>query len=695
MFKQLTGTEAGLFGLWSFNDGTANDGSMGAHHGRLMGQARVVEALLPSSGQLVPWARLQVQVIDVAGAPIPNVTIRAEVNGMEVGRTETGFQGLTPLTAWTAASAVDLFASGANEIGGWQLAVPIEAYAEGTNIWKMGRAVHLAGRVTALDGKTPHAALVVELIQPNEDSQRRHETPNTGTQAPNFGPGRPALAVTNHVLQLDGGSFLVLPTTVFHQLKEATVEGWVRWERLLPTAHFFSAGSAGNAHISLGPTEDSVSDLRANIFSRPVMQRGVQAPGAIRTNEWLHLAFTTGPAGMQLFVNGVLAGTNTDTRSFAVIPEGDPHVLGRGWGGSANEASFLTGQIDELRVWKAQRTAEQIRQFMFRQLSGSETELVALWNFEDAAQPGRDASSGAHHAKLIGQPKVVSQASPVLVFGNITDPTGQRLGQASVEIQQPGQPHRRIQANDAGEYSFTLSSADPCALFVTSGTWSAHRLGFQPGSDAVQRLDWTLVEVPDATVFAGQVTSVLTDGQGNFQFRDLKPGPYQLRVQVPGGRAWLDSGRIYHARPDLAETERIRMANLSFQLAPFKKGVWKKWTALEGLLQNYAGSIVSRPMESCRLLRPWGCRASTVASLSISPARKACPPAASVPEPCTWTARERSGSDLAPIRRAYGVTTRRRRPGRFASPCRDWTMSASRKSPAPPMAHCGFAAWLG
>ena len=168
LFKTLTGREEGLAGLWNFEDGTANHASPAGHHGSLMGQAKVVDAALPSATALVPWSRLLVQVTDPTGAPVQNMTVRAEINGTEVARATSGFDGLASLTVWAAEPAVDLVASGTNDLGGWQFGIPITPYTERTHVWKLGPAIHLAGRVTALDGKTPHAALVVELVQPDE-----------------------------------------------------------------------------------------------------------------------------------------------------------------------------------------------------------------------------------------------------------------------------------------------------------------------------------------------------------------------------------------------------------------------------------------------------------------------------------------------------------------------------------------------
>jgi ligand-binding sensor domain-containing protein/signal transduction histidine kinase len=515
MFKDLTGKEEGLAGLWNFEDGSARDASPAAHHGDLIGQAKVVEATLPSPTTLAPWSRLLLQITDATGAPLQNVTVRAEADGAEVGRATSNGAGSCPVTVWTSAPAVDLLATATNDLGGWQFAVPITRYAERTTLWALGPAIHLAGRAVALDGKTPHAALVVELVKPDDSPDRQPSADHSADARifdarsialPRTDAGAGTPAATNHVLQLDGTSSAEFPPNIFNQLTEATIEGWIKWDRLEPTAALFDFGRLASGEMWAEPANDAAPDLTVGIFSRggTNLVYNIRAREALHTNEWLHIAFVTGPGGMRLFLNGILAGTNAYAGSFASLDNNNRNRIGRWLTLDSNDSNdkSLSGQIDEFRVWKTQRTTEQIRENMQRKLAGNEPDLVGLWNFDDPSQPLRDASPGAHHGSFIGQGAIASAELPAIVCGTIADAAGKPLADASVDVHQSGQPGRRIHANAAGEYAITLASAGPCDLFVTTGKLSAYRLGFQPSGEARQRLDWTLAETQGALAAA-------------------------------------------------------------------------------------------------------------------------------------------------------------------------------------------------
>ena len=75
MFKQLTSKEENLAGLWNFDDGTANDSSPRAQHGKLIGDAKTVPAPMPAREELLPMFTLRGMVKDADGRPIQNATI--------------------------------------------------------------------------------------------------------------------------------------------------------------------------------------------------------------------------------------------------------------------------------------------------------------------------------------------------------------------------------------------------------------------------------------------------------------------------------------------------------------------------------------------------------------------------------------------------------------------------------------------
>ena len=97
--------------------------------------------------------------------------------------------------------------------------------------------------------------------------------------------------------------------------------------------------------------------------------------------------------------------------------------------------------MDGVRVWSRERTAEEIRSSMFEKLTGNEPGLAALWNFDDPAQPGKDASPNHIDGQLVGTAQVVEKELPALIFGQITDSSGQPLSGATVELREPAASH--------------------------------------------------------------------------------------------------------------------------------------------------------------------------------------------------------------------------------------------------------------
>jgi len=217
----------------------------------------------------------------------------------------------------------------------------------------------------------------------------------------------PAQTFTNRALKLNGtNSYLQLPPNIFNNLTQATVEVWAKWAEFGSFSRVFEFG-AGYHSISLF-NHSTNSDLRFNIYPRfakaePKWMFTATARGLLRANEWMHIAAVSGPGGMKLYANGRLVAQHTNQMTFADIKASHTNVIGHGLARGPSDRDFK-GEIDEIRVWDHQRSLAEIRDNMFKRLSGHEDGLTHLWNFDDGTV--RDSGPDGHDGKLVGKARV-------------------------------------------------------------------------------------------------------------------------------------------------------------------------------------------------------------------------------------------------------------------------------------------------
>lgn len=88
------------------------------------------------------------------------------------------------------------------------------------------------------------------------------------------------------------------------------------------------------------------------------------AAGAIEGGRWYHVAATYDQSVMRLYING--REVNTTAEAGAITNSTAPFKLGAETDpGAANSLAWLTGEMDEVRVWSITRTATQIREQQF------------------------------------------------------------------------------------------------------------------------------------------------------------------------------------------------------------------------------------------------------------------------------------------------------------------------------------------
>jgi len=280
----------------------------------------------------------------------------------------------------------------------------------------------------------------------------------------------------NRVLQLDGdGDYVQLPSSIFNDLDEATIEAWLKWERFGLWSQPFGFGSSDEWRIMVVNNCEGSPDLQFFIYIGSEELHLVKVKNLLLLNQWLHIAAVSGKNGMKLYLNGVLVGENDYTGSFSAINNNDYNYFGKSqWDVNAD----FKGQLDSIRLWKVARTGEQIRDSMFKKLTGNEDGLVGLWNFDSG--DARDLSKNGYSGLMFGDACCVEVQLPSpgdlvpALSGKITDEAGNPLANAKVYLQQDGKTSKDTTTDDAGNYGmivFPPGRYDLCAEWYDKGHW--------------------------------------------------------------------------------------------------------------------------------------------------------------------------------------------------------------------------------
>jgi hypothetical protein len=102
------------------------------------------------------------------------------------------------------------------------------------------------------------------------------------------------------------------------------------------------------------------------------------ANGILTAGQWYHIAAVNENGTRKLYVDGAqvaLSGTPITVQNNI-----DALRIGSDFNGR-----FFDGSIDEVRIWKAARTQTDIREKMHREASGTDSNLVSYWSFNEGA----------------------------------------------------------------------------------------------------------------------------------------------------------------------------------------------------------------------------------------------------------------------------------------------------------------------
>lgn len=204
------------------------------------------------------------------------------------------------------------------------------------------------------------------------------------------------------VLQFAPGQIAVAPPVPQLELGAAfTLEAWVFVEKFQPWAYllgktdptdgdpywsYLLALSADGSHVQFVQTTGRSGEIST-----------VQSPAGLPLRTWTHIAGTLAGGTLRLFVNGVEVASG---QSFGP-PAPNPLPFGVGgcvYGSGGPNANF-TGALRQIRVWNRALSADELKANANRQLTGTETGLLACWPLDDGSgQNARDL--GPNHLPL-------------------------------------------------------------------------------------------------------------------------------------------------------------------------------------------------------------------------------------------------------------------------------------------------------
>ncbi|NCR53851.1 MAG: LamG domain-containing protein [Microcystis aeruginosa L211-07] len=204
-------------------------------------------------------------------------------------------------------------------------------------------------------------------------------------------------------LVFDGVDDYVSLSDINHNFSDGiTVEAWVWYDSFQSHSRIIDFGNGAGVDNILFANQATSSELYLGIQGQEY-QSIKTSSGVLETGKWIHLAFTIdGSGNAELYKNGeqIQSGKihlpNTIKRTKNYIARSN-------W----SSDSYFQGKISDVRLWKIARTAEDIKNSMYLQLTGKEVGLVGYWRLGGISE-GKvvDFSVNGNDGTVYGEPYV-------------------------------------------------------------------------------------------------------------------------------------------------------------------------------------------------------------------------------------------------------------------------------------------------
>jgi hypothetical protein len=195
---------------------------------------------------------------------------------------------------------------------------------------------------------------------PDQSGNNRNATlASSGTAAGyRFADGKTGKAL---YLTSASAAHVVLPSGLLASACEATIATWVYLNSQSTWQRVWTFSNGGNVYMFLTANNDTTGAVRTGITLKGngADQQSVDGPTQLPTGVWTHVAVVVGPAGLALYVDGVLVASS----SAVTLRPADMARTLFDYIGRSNYAwdPYLDGGIDEFRIYNRALSPAEIQ----------------------------------------------------------------------------------------------------------------------------------------------------------------------------------------------------------------------------------------------------------------------------------------------------------------------------------------------
>ncbi|VXD25903.1 LamG-like jellyroll fold domain-containing protein [Planktothrix paucivesiculata] len=175
--------------------------------------------------------------------------------------------------------------------------------------------------------------------------------------------------------------YIGLPEMNHNYSQGLTVEAWVWYDGFKNWSRIIDFGNGAGKENIIFANEGTTNNVNFHIYHDTEIQ-SIIAQEVLETGKWIHLAATIDESGnATLYKNGTAIQTGYVNLP-KTINRTKNYIARSNWSNN----SHFQGKISDVRIWKTSRTAEDIKNNMYLQLTGKEVGLEGYWRLGAIAE---------------------------------------------------------------------------------------------------------------------------------------------------------------------------------------------------------------------------------------------------------------------------------------------------------------------